>query len=189
MHYQNILIGLYRPFVEESSGHDPSILGIVEDTSKHLQTLIRLYYLRHSFDSTNSFLTQPLALIAFLCIGIINEKMGTSEFDPARSTLFLALKGLDDQGRNFYGAQSLFEVVKSKIRPEEAALLRDLAGIKSLEGNGEKSLKREMQGQFPLSVSKEPAGPSNVETQRWRKLAEEYLNVGESGCKSDGFDL
>lgn len=93
------------------------------DATVALETLIRLYYIRHSFERMDTFLAQPLAeLAAIRGEDIVGEK-GLLDTESVLSTLVLCVQGFRDQGFNHYLGQTLFHLTRSRMRPEDAALV------------------------------------------------------------------
>jgi hypothetical protein len=88
-----------------------------------MQTLIRLYYVRHGFQAINVLFVSPLAKLALISLGRIHDNLPPTELKDVRSSLFLANSGLHDQGNNYYAAKTLYHVIKRQLRPEEASNL------------------------------------------------------------------
>lgn len=106
-----------------------------------LETLIRLYYLRHSFDSLDSVLIMFLLLMGSITVHVLADSVpsggketkydtrpsfaGTrspnhSEADTMNrkrdaSTLLLCAKGLADQGQNLYLSTLMFNVLTGLV--------------------------------------------------------------------------
>ncbi|KAM6520116.1 hypothetical protein FALCPG4_013667 [Fusarium falciforme] len=120
---------LYERFVSQPVSRSPSPQKIMSLATKHLLTLIRIYYLRHGFNETVLFICQPLALVAFMCLDAIDNQTPNFDLEATHSTLFLAAKRLRVQARSQYVAESLFQVVKGRMRSEELNLMRSIASI------------------------------------------------------------
>ncbi|KAJ4124477.1 hypothetical protein NW754_000172 [Fusarium falciforme] len=128
-YHQNLITTLYERFVSQPVSRSPSPQEIVSLATKHLLTLIRIYYLRHGFNETVLFICQPLALVAFMCLDAIDNQTPNFDREATHSTLFLAAKRLRDQARSQYVAESLFQVIKGRMRSEELNLMRSIASI------------------------------------------------------------
>jgi hypothetical protein len=99
------------------------------------ETIVRLYYLRHGFSTSDRFSVQYLNILAFGAIhalkcgrtqsGVpINGYETYKDFDnDVRSTLLLATKGLNDQGKRWYMCKSVFDVVYDAMEEEDQQLL------------------------------------------------------------------
>ncbi len=116
IHYHNLLLALYEPLLDAETDQDPSPQQIVTEARKHLQTLVRLYYLRHGFDAMDLFICIPLVLIGFQSLDAINEQTPSLELETLRSTLILAAKGLDSQRRSHYLSEALFRSYPGRMR-------------------------------------------------------------------------
>jgi hypothetical protein len=80
---------------------------------------MRLYYLRHGFSHADAYLVSPLSKLGFMSLHSINNQQSEEELYYARSTLFLVLQGLRDQGRSYYITRTMFYIFKQQLRPEE----------------------------------------------------------------------
>lgn len=95
----------------------------------HLETVIRLYYLRHSFSHCDSFLIYFLSILARATL----ETMGTYTHKPVldpqqirilRSTVLLCMKGMNEQGQNNYIAEVVYRLIKSTLSPQDLDALQ-----------------------------------------------------------------
>ncbi|KAK3301844.1 uncharacterized protein B0T15DRAFT_563508 [Chaetomium strumarium] len=91
--------------------HDQTPIEIRDAAARHLETLLRLYYLRHGFEHldiySGYFLTQQGDL---------------------RSTLLLAAKGLHDQGRSAYIHKAVLRRLSAEMAPRDRRALAELLG-------------------------------------------------------------
>ncbi|KAK0653068.1 hypothetical protein B0T16DRAFT_323245 [Cercophora newfieldiana] len=94
-----------------------------------LETVIRLYYLRHSFSFCDSFLVYFLSILARATL----ETMGTFTHKPVldpqqirilRSTVLLCMKGMNEQGQNNYIAEVVYRLIKSTLSPQDLDALQ-----------------------------------------------------------------
>ncbi|KAF2692176.1 hypothetical protein K458DRAFT_286529, partial [Lentithecium fluviatile CBS 122367] len=115
-----------------------------------LESLLRIYYLRHSFESYGLlmiFLTH-LGNITITHIQQLNEGTLPSQPQPQfplhlhtrnetlealRSTIILCLKGLYDQSRNFYVSGIVFDVMKNRLSANEKELVGRYVTLKDAE--------------------------------------------------------
>ena len=76
-----------------------------------LETIVRLYCLRHGYGYANTYLTHHLTVLAFMSIAQLKSMTPTTSpadaasapsIKDARSAMFLAAKGLHDQAKNYY---------------------------------------------------------------------------------------
>lgn len=131
--YQILIISAFTPFLHEETDYGPSPKEIVVDSIKKVRTIVHLWYLRHGFEETNAYLINAVTYLSFVCMESITEHMSASDLEDIRSTLFLAAKGLYAQGNIYYIAKTLFEVIRQKMRKEEAQCLKSIMDIKAME--------------------------------------------------------
>lgn len=141
----------------------------MDGAGRCLETLVRLWYLRHGFTATTSFLCQPLALIGFRCLEAIKRQDRADELEAIRSTLFLVAKGLREQSQSHYLAETLFRVIKGQMRPEEASLLGTIADIIDVADEGRNVQMRKVRSQWPVSIV---VMPENLESSMLTRLVE-----------------
>lgn len=116
MYYHHLILTLYEPLLEVKTNQEPSPHQIIADAKKYLQTLVRVYYLRHGFEAMDLFIVIPLILAGSDCIDAINEQTPSPKLETLRSTLILVAKGLFNQRRNHYLAEALFRVIRGRMR-------------------------------------------------------------------------
>lgn len=126
MEYLQVVLLLYRPFLTEPWPYHPAPSQIVAEADRNLQTLIRLYYLRHGFETMDTFVMSPLAKLAFAALQSIAQNTDPQSLVDLRSTLFLATKGLRDQGQSNYLGLTLYRVLLSQMGPEEAHIMQKI---------------------------------------------------------------
>ncbi|KAH8657914.1 putative C6 transcription factor [Xylariales sp. PMI_506] len=175
IHYQNLLMTLYEPFVASVGTQralDPR--KIATDASKHLQTLLRVYYLRHGFEAMDFFLCQPLMLAGFRSLNAIENQGDDDELEATRSTLFLMAKGLRDQSHNYHLAGTLFRVVKGRMRPEEVSLMKGISSFASDAEFGKDQLRQAVRSDWPVTII---CKSDNLEANRLTKLVEQFAGA------------
>ena len=127
--YHNLVMTLYQPFVSEEMGDMAVPRKRAADAMKYIQTIIRIYYLRHGFDVAHGSLLDSLATTGFVCLKAIAAGLSDLELEEARSTLFLVAKGLHQQSKSYYLAEPVFQIIHSQMRPAEAQLFGAIASI------------------------------------------------------------
>lgn len=170
--------------MDAQTDHQPPPQQLVAEAKKHLQTLIRLYYLRHGYDAMDLFIVIPLMLAGSECVEAINDQTPAAELELLRSTLILVAKGLYSQRRNHYLAEALFRVIRGRMRPSELSLLKNTMKIDEREWDEKSSMVQEVRSAWPVSVVKKK---EEIDSQKLTNLVESYgnLNVeGSSDAKS-----
>ena len=162
MHYHNVIILLLERSALVSSGNDAWSLAprqidqnpsqIIAKSKIFLQTLVHLYYLRHSFEAVDTFMTQFLSLTAFIAINVLKEGTPTAAMDDLRSTALLCTKGLYDQGQCFYLARITFKVVRDSLNPSDAETLKRFVRTTNPSHDEEQIRAEEIQSMFPVNI-------------------------------------
>ncbi|KAM0553309.1 hypothetical protein ACHAPJ_007322 [Fusarium lateritium] len=150
LHYCYVQVQLYEILAPGGRKRSPSVPFDEDELYKSLtkyrgyfETLLRIHYLRHSFEYGNMMLTRFLAMLAFLALNKLealvtesgSEKRSSSldvgDTDPkeARATLLIAQKGLSDQGRGYYLPKTLLQDVLHHMTPSDANLLQSYITI------------------------------------------------------------
>ncbi|KAJ4188549.1 hypothetical protein NW767_011836 [Fusarium falciforme] len=168
---QNLIMTLYERFVSQPVSQSPSPQEIMSLATKHLLTLIRIYYLLHRFNETILFICQPLALVAFMCLDAIDNQTPDFDLEATRSTLFLTVKGLRDQARSHYVAESLFQVVKGRMRSDELNLMRGIASIEDVHGTGTRGPMQVVHSVWPVDIMSKS---DDIEANSLSSLGEQF---------------
>jgi hypothetical protein len=150
LHYCYVLIQLYEILTYyESKGSQPLPLGR-DELQKSLshyrasfETILRIHYLRHSFEYGNIVLTRFLAMLAVLALNkheslmagdssVLNvPSMDVGDTDPrtAKATLLIAQKGLSDQGRGYYLPNIVLQDIHDRMTPSDSNVLQSFITI------------------------------------------------------------
>lgn len=155
LHY--VTLAIFEPLVDEklSPGliHNPDPREIVAEATRNLQTLIRVYYLRHGFEATDFFIVIPIVYAGFKCLDAINDKTPESNLDLPRSTLMLVVKALYHQRKNLYVAELLYQVIRGRMRPQELTLAKDILALPEVNED-DNFMRQAVRSHWPVSVVK-----------------------------------
>ncbi|KAI1865349.1 uncharacterized protein JN550_008397 [Neoarthrinium moseri] len=170
--YHGVLVSLYQMLENQPTAYaTPSIPRNIArersaDAAIRFETLVRLYYLRHSFEHTDTFLTSILSFLAnimFQTLESTKRDASTEDGDEKtpvvdddrrrniRSTLILAAKGLHDQSRNAYVTGVIFHLVRSRLSPEDLAALNAYVSPREVEAVYSR-LPRTVRSQWPMAI-------------------------------------
>jgi hypothetical protein len=156
---------------------------IVAQATNQLESILRIYYLRHSYEAYDHMLTIFLVHLANQTIPALEQlEHGTSNVPTENSnallsTLLLCFKGLYDQSKNAYVASLILAVMKKRVSPVmRSAIALHVApeekGTSEPEINEESSVEQQppILSDFVL-----PGGAFSEDPKRWRlaNLAEE----------------
>ncbi|KAH7147859.1 hypothetical protein DER46DRAFT_514185 [Fusarium sp. MPI-SDFR-AT-0072] len=178
MYYHHLLLTIFEPLYDAETTQEPSPRRIVADSKKNMQTLVRLYYLRHGFEAMDLFIVIPLMVMGYDSIDAIKEDTPTEEIELLRSTLILIAQGLYYQRRNHYLAQALFTVIRGKMRPQEIGLLKSSMALDKYETDPEPEMAVAVRSHWPVSVVKKH---EDMESHILTNLVENFgrVNVEE----------
>ncbi|KAG9495310.1 hypothetical protein J7337_013548 [Fusarium musae] len=174
MYYHHLLLTIFEPLHDAETTREPSPQRIVADSKKNMQTLVRLYYLRHGFEAMDLFIVIPLMVMGYDSIDAIKEDTPAEEIELLRSTLILIAQGLYYQRRNHYLAQALFRVIRGKMRPQEIGLLKNSMALDRYEADPEPKMAVAVRSHWPVSVVKKH---EDMESHILTNLVENFGHV------------
>jgi hypothetical protein len=162
MIYHGVLIGILEPLTAVESSNlrtspndHATVMGntpqeIVTNSTACLETILRLYYLRHGFGTYDLVLCQFLMLVGF------NSLKDFSWADQATresklSTVILCGKGFLDQSRNFYLAEVVFYMLRDAMDSESARALKEFTEIEEDEERRER-MARHVRSDWPINI-------------------------------------
>ncbi|KAK1830892.1 hypothetical protein QBC39DRAFT_100834 [Podospora conica] len=143
MEYYSVLYNLFNSFLDPAtcpraalpfdSAAGPatttSASAVVSWAIMRMETLIRLYYLRHSFAFSDCFLICHLSLLTRATLEAISNAYRSLRPDPAalrtlRSTLFLCIKGANDQSQHIYMSVVIYKLLCDSMEPQDLETLK-----------------------------------------------------------------
>ncbi|KAM0558247.1 hypothetical protein ACHAPJ_004935 [Fusarium lateritium] len=133
MHYYYVLINLQKPVAgippprpAELSQYDVSSSHPGQDDSLdayiRLETLLRVYYLRHGFGWLDMLLLDYLVFLAFTNLHHLEDSTDPAQLESRQSTLLLAAKGVQEQGHIYFLAMTMFQLIYRDMKPKEVDL-------------------------------------------------------------------
>ena len=146
--YNLLVMDLLKPFI----GHpwilraphrrfpDQSPRSAFQDAMVRFETTLRLYYLRHGYETLDIFLMQFLGVLASLMMELMAENEGKPVVESLRSTLLLAAKGIWHQGQSTYVAGAVTRLLARSMRAEDVGLLRRYIKLEPAQLRGRESL-------------------------------------------------
>lgn len=137
MQYNHILIDLFTPILCYTGSDGVQLAktphDIYSEAITHLETLLRLYYLRHGFEAFDSFLLHYLGFLNHITMSAVDKSTGSSFLESRRSTLLLLTKGIHDQSRIVFVATAILRLQVRLLRPEDVELLKRFVEIETDE--------------------------------------------------------
>ena len=132
MHYYNALIYTYGDFSPDTDNLQSQTLSpdaIVALAKIKLETLVRLYYVHHGFDYHDVFMIQFLMFLGFMQVRALATLDTKESKDDYRSRVFLAAKGLRNQGQNYYLAEVVFNMMRDSLNSSDQRFLGTILNI------------------------------------------------------------
>ncbi|KAF3001345.1 hypothetical protein E8E13_006029 [Curvularia kusanoi] len=176
MYYYHLILTLFKPLLDIPTEKIPSPHQIVTDATRYLQTLVRIYYLRHGYEAMDLFIVIPLMLLASDCVDALdaaNSQTPSDQLESLRSTLILVTMGLVTQRKNHYLANALFHVIRGRMRPADVALFRTAGNIDANVLNGKPDMAVAVRSHWPVSIVKK----EEKEKQVLKNLVDSYAHL------------
>lgn len=193
MHYHNILISLFEPMAAIRRDGDeattdgitetsPAAQSIVADSKHCLETLVRLYYSHHGFDSSHTLMVQFLSVLGFSSVaGLARRDASPDGRRATLSTAILCAMGLRAQGHSFYLAEVVASMMRDSLGPADGALLRD--HTPPADDDGRKALVAlHIHSEWPINIT----GLADAEEHRIDYLIGAYGNLVVDESSPDG---
>ncbi|KAM0205110.1 hypothetical protein ACHAQI_009473 [Fusarium lateritium] len=162
MHYHNLSIYLLETLIVTSklASYDRSVQKTLSDAKIRLETLLRLYYLRHGYESYDIFMIHLLSFIGFMHIKATKGAEAT-EVESRRSAVVLTAQGLRDQSRSCYLAGLVFRIMKGNMGVEGERLLKEIEDLQEEDGEEEMLLAEQIQSSWPIDIEWIDIEPEN----------------------------
>ncbi|KAK2689412.1 hypothetical protein QWA68_011946 [Fusarium oxysporum] len=152
MHYYNLIVCLLETLRMTTAPAlvDDSVQKALSDAKIKMETLLRLYYLRHGFGSYDIFIVILLAFIGFMHAKTLDSSKMVN-LESRKSTVVLVVKGLGDQSNNCYLARVVFRLLKGSIGSKNDFLLKEV-GIVEEDGEDEKAMEEQVNSSWPVDL-------------------------------------
>jgi hypothetical protein len=117
LQHEQYEVSLHRRLIEERA----------VDATLRFETIMRLYYVRHSYDMSDSLMSYFFTVLATMkfqelaATAPLAHNSETIKF--IRATIFLALKGIYHQGVCYHVAKVIYRLMVSQLAPEDLKVL------------------------------------------------------------------
>jgi hypothetical protein len=177
--YQNALINLGELLASpEPVLAEPTVkpLDLLADAKRSFETILRLYYLRHGWESSDVYIAHGLNFLANMAMARMKSAVNPTdqELDEARSTLLLAAKGLNEQGKNYYLTYILFRVLAKEMDPADVSIMQTFLSLRRDDGEADQLRMKHVHAQYPANIVRLGDDP---ESQRLCNLVEDLSVV------------
>ncbi|PVH99462.1 hypothetical protein DM02DRAFT_643005 [Periconia macrospinosa] len=190
-----VAIGLMKLIPESSSLDDPAILDIcagqtptlaIYEASLLLETVVRLYYLRHSFDFYDPWVGFALTILGNTAIAnLAAEADNGQHLDSYRSTLILSTQGLKTQSAYYHLGTLLTIQLQSAMTPEDLQLVRTYVTAAGVNDHDQRLIAEHSHSQWPLPIIGGNEDPEQVVLKNLVKAFEE-VEVQSSAGSNQG---
>ena len=167
MHYYNLIIFLLETLnlTSTQARSDESVQRALNEAKVRLETILRLYFLRHGYESYDIFLLSLLSFLGFMQLKNMS-RTGPGELESVRSTVVLIAKGLHDQSRNCYLAEIVFRIMKRNMGADSLYLLKGV-DIGDEDEEAAMRMAEQVYSSWPIDVQ---AIDENADKQRIENL-------------------
>ncbi|KAK0673333.1 putative nitrogen assimilation transcription factor [Cercophora samala] len=136
MHYNCVLIDLLKPLLglhwgDTTQPHNKTLDDAQHEAALHLETLLRLYYLRHGFEAFDGFLLHFLGSLNFIKINTRETQDNSLFLESHRSTMLLLMKGIRDQSQCHTVAKMVLRLQAHLMRSDDVALVKKFVDIET----------------------------------------------------------
>ncbi|KAI0381668.1 hypothetical protein F5Y04DRAFT_288489 [Hypomontagnella monticulosa] len=153
IYYHVLLISLFEPFMQMGYIHaEANPTTIVSHSKACFEIIMRVYYLRHGFESLDATLVQFLHLLGFSVLKDMSsvDKSSTT-YEAIRSTVLLCAKGLWEQGQNYYLSVAVFRLFKQSLSVEDVQFLKEIIEIEENDGPPDHMIS-EIRSKWPIGI-------------------------------------
>lgn len=145
-----------------------------------LETIARLYYLRHSYESCDTFLAFFLSNLGLSALeGLKFSTSDDERFKHLRSTIVLCVKGLYDQGQYVHVASAVYRLLRGRLSPQELKLVQRYVHW-NLTDDDEPLITEHIQSQWSLSIVGQEKDPEAVTLEN---LVQRYNQMSVKSSK------
>lgn len=181
------MIGLCAiPISQENEDVSIENVGNVQLELAHsricFETIMRQYYLRHGFETADAQLAHNLVILAYKGLSHLKPLTGDDKMpdriltsrEEARSTLILAAKGLSDQGKNYFFALALFQIIRSEMTDDDLDVLHRFVTLNNDDLDSHMLRTKHIRAQYPVDIIKMT---ENHDVRRLSNLIERYSDM------------
>ena len=129
-------------------------LELLAESKRSFETILRLYYLRHGFEHSDTYMAHGWNVLANMALARIKSatKPSNQELDDARSTLLLAAKGLNEQGKNYYVYYVLFRVLVQELDPADVNAMKTFLSPRRDDSEADQLRTKHVHAQYPVNI-------------------------------------
>lgn len=164
----------------------------INHSSMCFETLMRLYYLHHGYETPDGHMTHNLMILVYKSLAQVNalaitptaahEDSLTSQ--EAKSTLILAETGLYDQGQNYFLPRALFEIVTKEMSDQDKNLLDAHIPAQQEDSETVESRQRYISSQYPVKFAVRDAALQDPRERHLGQIVNEFMALAAKKAHS-----
>ncbi|EXL70936.1 hypothetical protein FOPG_13305 [Fusarium oxysporum f. sp. conglutinans race 2 54008] len=202
MHYFNLINWLMEPFTVPETTYTggeatgASSFQAVEETVPEalvinakisLETVFRLYYMRHGFEIFDPLMLQFHSFVGFMALKELSDgrEKPPGLVKALQSTLALATLGLRDQGKNSYLGDTIFRILRDMAASKHALPANEIIAMSKEDEDTKAEIAEHINSQFPINVVSIADDP---EPHRVESLISQYKEI-ELNNQSDRSEM
>lgn len=123
LEYYSIIIELFQ---RGGTGEDESLSArMILESNIWMETVLRIYYLRHSFDCFTNFMIFFMVYIGNLALeGLSSNRLNNASVEDLRSSLILCVNGLKSYGKSYHVSKLAYYALSTRTSPSDLQLLQ-----------------------------------------------------------------
>lgn len=182
MQYYYWIMRLFQPLVVNTASTaataptalDETPQGIVRYSQVMFETLLRIYYLRHSYETYDAWVIHFLLVLGTNALNSLYDATAPTAFQSpgdALSSLLLALQGLKQQSKNVYIAKICALGLQKSMRPDDLQWVQRFLVLKPVTKEDQRMIEESTRCSYPVPII---SAEGQLET---RKLGEVIRDV------------
>jgi hypothetical protein len=128
---------------------------IVRFSQAMFETLLRLYYLRHSYDTHDAWIIHFLLVLGTDALKSLYNAAPTASqqsLDTLRSSVLLAATGLKEQGENVYIARVCALGLQKSMKPEDLQWVQTYLSTKPVTQGEQRLIDESARCMYPVPI-------------------------------------
>lgn len=193
MQYHYWVVQLFQPFVAQSADTaiiETSLKDTPQEIVRHSQvmfeTLLRLYYLRHSYDTYDAWIIHFLIVLGTNALNALYTASTPTQAaaEVLRSSLVLAVTGLEQQSKNVFIAKICALGLEKSMRSEDLQWVHMYLCLKPVTMEEQRMIDENTRSSYPLPIVRDNG---QVETRLLGEIVKgvEKLDVGRPNEDTD----
>lgn len=158
----------------ELSGSTPEL--VVQQRQIMLETVVRLYYARHSFQLNDPWVVYATSVLGNLAVAKLMDKAGDDAYDShaSRSILILSAQGMRMQSKNFHVGRLINQMLEDAMTPQDLQLVQTYCKAERVAVSDQEMIQESTQSLWPVpGVSKVSDDPVQTRLETFMEKTQE----------------